>query len=103
MDADSTPGWATGPDCFENEEQQRAAEDRRTRPIEELRQAYYYGELHLLAHAIRDFRRAYKMLFASELREFEEDLLHLIHLCEQKATYDACISVPEYAKKDRTH
>ena len=103
MDADSTPGWATGPDCFENEAQRRAFEDRRTMPIVELHEAYYYGELHLLALAIRDFRESSKILFAEQLTELEEDLLRLIHACDRRATY-AGFPIPDAMKDGRqTH
>ncbi|BCA56679.1 hypothetical protein W02_38190 [Nitrospira sp. KM1] len=83
MEDDCIPPYATGPDCFENDEQRREAKVNQWCAWEGTMPAYELGSLHMLAHAIERFRAAHPLPFRNELLALSEDLARVVNWIDQ--------------------
>jgi len=62
VDDNTIPGWATGPDGFENDTQRRAVEHQRDIDADDMIAAYCLGDLHTLANTVEAFQQSHRLL-----------------------------------------
>lgn len=86
-DDNMTPVYATGPDCFENEDHRESVETDRFIAADDTVPAYLVGDLHLLANAIERFQTHHRLLFKPDLDDLHGKLAEIINWADERTLW----------------